>query len=399
MKQISKGQRALAILAIAGFASSAFPAQAESDVWRFFVADHERPQISVLESGKEPVLWDELLAPARLYKSADGGLVFAVQRNNGRVDFGTTGLGHDDHGDHKDMHLDEPQWNGLFLTGYKPTHFVVHDHSIAAFMDGTGSVQLVDLDEDKAPYSVDVGISARPHHGVAVPLHDHLLISEPPTDSDSSLPSSVRVLDQEMQLVGEPHKCDGLHGEATSGDKIAFACTDGILVFDEKNLTTSRFFAYPEELGEGRSGRLDGGQNIQFFAGNFGKDKMIFIDVEGEGQFTALTFEAKLVSGYLDPENAAMAFALTADGKLHKIDALSGKIVQSTALMAPIDMEGGHSAARPAFTFAGANLALVDPAKGHLHLINKSNLLIADTIQVGGKPFSIVAVGGHLEDH
>ncbi|WP_299348510.1 hypothetical protein [uncultured Maritalea sp.] len=372
---------------------------AQDEVWRYFVSDHEKAQITVFEKEVEPRVWTDFAAPARLYMSGDGTRLFAVQRAIGRIDFARTGLSYEDHGDHQDPHMGEAQWNGLFLTGHKPTHFVVHDQSVAAFMDGTGSVQRIDLAEEDLQHQVSFAVSARPHHGVAVPFDGHLLISEPSKDSDSSLPDFVRVLDREMKEIGEPHACKGLHGEASSGNKTAFACVDGILVFDAADYTSSQFLSYPEELGEGRTGRLDGGQGIQLFAGNFGKNKMIFVDVESEGHFVSTQFDAGLVAGYLDPENAAQAFVLTADGNMHIVNALSGSIVQSTSILAPIDMEGGHGAARPSFVFAGENLALVDPIQGHLRLIRKSDLASVETIEVGGKPSSIVAVGAKLEDH
>lgn len=206
-------------------------------------------------------------------------------------------------------------------------------------------------------------------------------------------------MDAENNQVGDLHECKGLHGEASSKEKIAFACVDGIRVFDEADLTTSKFFAYPEALGEGRTGRLDGGQSFQYFAGNFAKDKMVFIDVEGEGSFTSLQFDALLVSGYLDPENAGLAFALTADGQLHKIDTLAGSIVASAQITDPVDMDAPWYSARPNFTFAGDKIALVDPLKSVLKLIAKDDLSVAQEIAVEGKPYQIVAVGGELSDH
>lgn len=374
-------------------------ATANEQVWRYFIGDHEKAQISIVEAGKDPIIWDELGQPARLNVSADGKYVFAVQRDIGRVDFGSTGIFSEDHGDHADVKATAPEWKGLFLTGNLPTHFVIHGHEVAAFMDGTGSVAKVDLEKSEEIYPVQYATSAKAHHGVAVPLHGKLLITVPTLDSESSLPDHVQVLDEKGEQIGELHQCKGLHGEAASKEKIAFACTDGILVFDETDLITSKFLPYPAELGEGRTGRLDGGQSFQFFAGNFGKDKMVFIDVEGEGSFIQLQFDAPLVGGYLDPENSDQAFAFTADGKLNKIDALAGSINASVQVTDPVDMDAPWHSARPNFTFAGDNIALVDPFKSVLLLISKDRLSVESEIAVEGKPYQIVAVGGELSDH
>ena len=374
-------------------------AQADEQVWRFFVGDHEKAQITVVEAGKDPIVWDQLTQPARLAKNEDGQYVFAVQRDNGRVDFARSGFFTEDHGDHSDLKVTDPEWQGLFVTGAKPTHFVIHGHEVAAFMDGTGSVAKIDLEKAVDAYPLSYSVSAKAHHGVAVPLHGKLLITAPTIDSESSLPDHVQALDAENKQIGDLHECKGLHGEAASQSKIAFACVDGIRVFDENDLSTSQFFAYPEALGEGRSGRLDGGKTLQYFAGNFGKDKMIFIDVEGEGSFVQLQFDAPLVSGYFDPVNSGQGFAHTADGKLHKIDTLSATIVASAQVTEPVDMEAPWYSARPNFTFAGDKVALVEPNKSVLKLISKSDLSIAEEIAVEGKPYQIVAIGGELSDH
>ena len=103
-------------------------AQADEQVWRFFVGDHEKAQITVVEAGKDSIVWDQLTQPARLAKSEDGQYVFAVQRDNGRVDFARSGFFTEDHGDHSDLKVTDPEWQGLFVTGAKPTHFVIHGH-------------------------------------------------------------------------------------------------------------------------------------------------------------------------------------------------------------------------------------------------------------------------------
>lgn len=386
------GVSTFALMAGVGSASA-------DEAWRYFIGDHEKAQITVIEQGNDPIVWDQLAEPARLHLSEDGELLFAVQRSKGRVDVAETGLHVEDHGDHGDLHLEAPAWQGLFLTGARPTHFVLHGDEVAAFMDGTGSVANVDVSAFDDAFEVNYTVTEAPHHGVAVPLHDHMLITAPNLEEPGSLPNHVQVLDKGGEQLGDLHECKSLHGEASSMHKIAFACIDGILVFDEDDLSKSTFLPYPEELGEGRSGRLDGGKTVQFFAGNFGKDKMIFVDVEGEGSFTSVQFEAPLVSGYLNPANSGEAFAHTADGKLHKIDAFNAKIVASIDATAPVDMEQPWYAPRPNFTFAGDHIALVEPLASTLKLISTDELAELDVIDVPGKPYSIVAAGGHLSDH
>lgn len=393
-------KKEILMIGVSALAAVAVAASARADeTWRYFIGDHEKAQISVIEKGHDPIVWDRLAGPARLHLSEDGAFLFAVQRNKGRIDVAKTGVHVEDHGDHGDLHMDAPAWQGLFLTGSRPTHFVLHGDEIAAFMDGTGSVATVDLATFNEPFAVDYYVSDAPHHGVAVPLHDYVLITSPNLDEPGSLPSHVQVLDRAGEQVGDLHECKALHGEASSLSKIAFACADGILVFDDNTADQSTFLPYPAELGEGRSGRLLGGKGIQYFAGNFGKDKMIFIDVEAQGGFTWVQFEAPMVSGHLNPENASEAFVHTADGKLHKIDPFRAEIVASIDVTAPVDMEQPWHAPRPNFSVVGDHIALVEPLAGALKLISTDELAVMEVIEVPGKPYSIVAAGGHLSDH
>jgi hypothetical protein len=386
-------------VSVGGLLTSGAGAAMAEEVWRYFIADHEQAQITVVEVGKDAIVWDRLAEPARLHLNHDGRLLFAVQRNKGRVDMAETGFRLEDHGDHEDLHVEDAAWQGLFLTGSSPTHFVVHGRDVAAFMDGTGSVAKVNADAYGEAFDVTHTVTAAPHHGVAVPLHDHMLLTSPNLEDPGSLPNHVQVLDAVGEQLGDLHQCSGLHGEASSMGKVAFACLDGLLVFDESDLSQSTFLPYPKGLGEGRSGRLDGGKTVQFFAGNFGKDQMIFIDVESGGTFQSVQFDAPLVSGYLNPSNSGEAFAHTADGKLHKIDAFAAEIVMSVDATAPVDMEQPWYAARPNFTFAGDNIALVEPLASALKLISTDDLAVLDVIDVAGKPYSIVAAGGHFSDH
>ncbi|MGO4842726.1 hypothetical protein AB4144_61690, partial [Rhizobiaceae sp. 2RAB30] len=87
------------------------------------------------------------------------------------------------------------------------------------------------------------------------------------------------------------------------------------------------------------------------------------------------------------------------DGKLHRIDVVSGTLDGSISLTEPYSMDGHWNDPRPRIAVAGDRIVVTDPLNGMLHLIDAATFTKADEIPVEGKPFNIVAVGGSGETH
>ena len=148
--------------------------------------------------------------------------------------------------------LVEPALLDFALDGTTPVHFVAHDDTIAIFNDGDGTATIFTEDVVRSNGADMVTVdSGRPHHGVAVPMDDVVVISLPnPDDPEAALPVGVTV----RTLAGEKEvaafaECPGLHGEASIGhDAVAFGCTDGVLIVErEGDVWSSRKIANPAD--------------------------------------------------------------------------------------------------------------------------------------------------------
>ncbi|MBN9249353.1 MAG: DUF2157 domain-containing protein, partial [Mesorhizobium sp.] len=73
----------------------------DKEAWRLFVADRERPKVTVVDTVKgQPVETLQIKAPASLFRSESGRTVFAVQGDAGTVTAIASGISFEDHGDH-----------------------------------------------------------------------------------------------------------------------------------------------------------------------------------------------------------------------------------------------------------------------------------------------------------
>ncbi|UJW85198.1 zinc metallochaperone AztD [Devosia sp. SL43] len=383
-----------ALLAASALASPAFAEDASA--WRLFIADHAAPTVTAidLESG-DAIGSFQLASPAALYRTQSGKAVYAVQGAGNQVSAISTGITVDDHGDHGDIEITAPVAIDAVVAGKKPVHFVEHDGRIALFFDGEGKTRVVDetdwLDGDEvANAEVDSGA---PHHGVAVPWGDYTVVSEPNPEDPTALPIGVVVFDKAGGGVGDLHACPDLHGEASSGDLLAIACAQGMLVVSGSGEPQIDLLPY-SGLPEGKVTTLLGGVGLQYFLGNYGPDKVVLIDPSAPEPFRLINLPTRRVDFAVDPIRPKFAYVFTEDGKLNQLDVVAGTIVQSLAVTEPYSMDGEWSLPRPRIAVADDVVAVTDPNAGQVHLIDIATFIKIRNLQVGGAPYNIVAVGG-----
>lgn len=383
---------------------AAGPALAEEKAaWRLFVADHATPTVHVIEAPTGATIERfELTSPARLYASQSGRTIFAVQRDGDVVSAISSGISFGDHGDHGDISIEPPRLLTSDIAGRKPVHFVERNGDIAIFFDGEGVARIITEKSvlEGAPKIRDVATSS-PHHGIAAAFGDHDLATEPhPNSPIDELPKGIRVVDRSGVQVGDVHACPDLHGEALSGNLLAIACADGLLVVKSgKDGPVIDFLPYAEHLPEGKSTALVGGKGLQYFLGNFGPDAVVLIDPENEAAFRLIELPTRRVHFSVDPVRPKFAYIFTEDGSLHRIDVISGVIVDSLELTAPYSMDGHWNEPRPRIAVAGDSIVVTDPLESVLHRVDADSFTKAGTIAVEGKPFNIVAVGGSGQSH
>ncbi|NTJ67817.1 hypothetical protein G6M50_20575 [Agrobacterium rhizogenes] len=376
----------------------------EAESWRLFVADHSLPIVRAIDAtnGKEIARFD-IDGYAALSLSQSGQTVFAVQGEKNVVHAIATGIALSDHGEHRDIELSDPKLLRTSIRGDKPGHVVTHGNDIAIFYDRNDKFDLLSeggLAEGKPDIRSFQTIAA--HHGVAVPMGNHLLVSVPNMEArvkEGELPPrlGLRVLDRKGTQVGKIEHCTGLHGEATSARLVAFGCEEGVLIARPGGIDGPKIemLAYGSSLPKGKVSALLGGTSMQFFLGNYGERNLVLIDPDNADQpYKLIELPTRRVDFILDPAKPQIAYILTEDGNLHILDVVKGVIVKSETVTEPYSKDGHWRDPRPRLAVAGNLIAIADPRHSLVRMVDNQSLKEIRSIPVEGKPFAIVAAGG-----
>ena len=400
--------RCAAIVGLSASAPAIALADEGKDVWRLFVADHTQPVVRALDAGtgKEIGRFD-VNGYAALSASDSGRTVFAIQGDVDRVHAISTGIALSDHGEHRDIEVSDPALLPSVITGRKPGHVVSHGDDVVVFYDRGGKADLISesalIKGEVAAAQID---TTAPHHGVAVPVGQRILVSVPNLEAEvkpDELPPrrGLRVVDRDGKQVGDVATCTGLHGEAVSARIVAFGCEGGVLVARPGGIDGPKLemLAYDATLPKGKVSTLLGGTAMQFFLGNYGEDKVVLIDPDSDNPYRLVELATRRVDFVLDPANAKYAYILTEDGKLHRLDVVKGEIAASETVTEPYSKDGHWRDPRPRLAVAGDRIAVTDPRHSLVRMIDSATLREASTIPVEGQPFAIVAVGGSGQTH
>ena len=234
-----------------------------------------------------------------------------------------------------------------------------------------------------------------PHHGVVVPFGNYSIVSVHNSEGEGSV-AGVQIVDAERNPVGEVVGCVGLHGEALSGNLGAIGgCENGILLISsEGGRLKIELLAFSEGLGEGRVSTMLGGRGLQYFLGNWDADTVSIIEPGADKPHRLVDLPTRRVHFAVDPVRPRFAYIFTEDGTLHKLDIVSGAVTASIKLTDLYSMDGHWSDPRPRVAVAGDNVFVTDPLAGKIHVVNAETFSEGGEINVDGKPFNIVAVGG-----
>lgn len=157
--------------------------------------------------------------------------------------------------------------------------------------------------------------------------------------------------------------------------------------------------AYASSLPAERMVRnMAGGKDTTSFLGDFGSDGMVILEPVAK-DFTFVKLPARRMHFARDALTGDFGFAVTEDGQLHKINALTGKIEGSLSVTAAYSMEGGSAVARPRLSASGGRAVVTDPAKGQVQVIDAAKMQLVHQVAVPGAPFDVVVVGAAGEAH
>lgn len=344
---------------------------------RLVVADGKAGLLRVIDLEKGEVVGSfSAPGPANVYSAGNGMYAFAVHREQNRVSVVYGGLRQEDHGEHKDLVVEAPYILQTFTTGPKPTHFSSHDGIVTIYNDGDGTVAVL---EEK---SLGLGLRMReiatgaPDHGAPLAKGNVVLVG-------SLNRGVVEVFSQGGQKITAFSGCPRLHGEAALGNRIAFGCSDGVLLLERQgNGFVSRKLPNPAgSPPNARVGTLVSHAKYPFFIGNFGQGL-----VRVDNQFSVYSLPANPVRFGFDKDGVLVV--LTADGSLHTLEAPTGKVIASLKVSEPITASG-EGAVRPGLALGDGRAFVTLPVKGEVLEVELSNLEIKRRFQVGGTPGSL----------
>ena len=370
--------------------------------WRLFVTDHATSTITALDLDNPEKTWTfEVEGQANVYPSPTGETIVAVQMDDDRVSFIDTGIEQDRHDDHGDIRMDEPTLIDQELTGDRPFHVVFHDGLVTTNFDNAGYTETVEQSDLRDGEITPVRFEQnRPHHGFGASMGEFIISSVASDEKmkDEELPPRVglAVHDQNGTMIGDMATCTDLHGEAFSGEYLATGCVEGVLTLREADGDPEfRMLPYPDGFPDEKTGTLLGATAAQVFLGDHGDDAVVVVDPEQAPHFERLELPFRHVDFVLDPARPELAYILTEDGTLHRLNMLSTEIEQSASVTQAYSMDGDWNDPRPRLSMAGDRIVLTDPSAERVRVVDTAALKVTDDIQVEGLPYNIAAVGSN----
>jgi hypothetical protein len=375
---------------------------AETATHRALIADHANGKLTLIElpSGKMIGHYG-VEGPARLKANDNGRLIYITQGMQGSINVLDSGITVESHGDHFDVAVKPPRLLDARFAGGKPSH-VNHANGVTAiFYDESGTADVVDESVLLTGKTRVQALKAdAPHHGLAAPLKGHFAISLSQGIEGRAVAHGIDVVKRGGGSVARSADCPRLHGEARMGGINAFGCTDGLLFLaEDKGKFAFTKVAYPAELPKERMVRnLAGSRTVRSFVGDFGVDGMVVIDPSTKA-FTFAQLPAKRMSFSRDPLLGENAFVMTEDGRLFRLNALTGKLDGSLAVTERYSMESGGAVARPRLSASGGLVVVTDPARGKIHIVDGVKMTLIRTVETPGAPFDVVVVGAMDDGH
>ncbi|WP_199261814.1 hypothetical protein [Paracoccus binzhouensis] len=125
-------------------------------LYRVFVGDHEKGQVTAFDLSEPDHRWTfPTTGQVKLFPVAGGAVVAAVQSDVDTVLFIRSGISFHDHGDHHDIEVGDPAAIDASLTGPRPFHLVDHDDKVVLNYDQGGYAEIADSAKVTEPYSMD----------------------------------------------------------------------------------------------------------------------------------------------------------------------------------------------------------------------------------------------------
>lgn len=332
----------------------------------------------------EPLAAVDTQSAPSLAVAGDGRHVALTQADAGVTQFLDAGTWSSAHGDHAHHYVAEPRLRRATVDGDRPVHVVSHAGRTAIFHDGSGTAEIFDDDglliDSLETATVDSGA---PHHGVAVPVEDGVLVSIPGAEE---LPTGVALVDDDGDEQARFADCPELHGETAVGETVLFGCASGIMAVTGD---TSSVIGNPDNSGE-RVGGFVASEAGPLAVGDYGPTSLAVIDVDADA--VRLVELGRPYGPFaLGPHDEVLA--LTTDGTLRVIDAGTGRPAGAVDVIEPFTLPEGHGGTTPAIAVVGHTAYVSDPVTSSLVPVDLEELTTGQPIALDAAPTDIVAIG------
>jgi hypothetical protein len=372
----------------------------EVSAYRAFVADRASGTVHVLDlEARKQLAPLALPATAHLAQSSSARLIYAASAEAQAVMGIDTGIVLVSHGDHMDITVQAPKLLAAKIEGPKPSHVVSYQGRVAMFFDGDGKARLLsDEDMIKGGGAPRVFGEGPAHHGVAVARRGWVAVSTPQQTGENWSANGVTIYGETGTKQVVSPECLGLHGEAVSTRTVIFGCEDGVLTISPEGVATK--VRYPESSTESeRIYTIDPAPGFSMFVGDFGPKALIAFSPD-DATFHRIELPEMRIAFAVDPSDGGRVVVVLSDGSVRLFNTISGaELLRRENVVTPAaDLpEGARERSRLAI--AGPHILVTDPAKGRAIHLRASDLSVAATHELGGKPMFAVAVGASGETH
>lgn len=361
---------------------------------RLVVADAKSNVLTVLDtaSGQPLAAFGTPGKLSGLYTGPGGNYAYGVHRDADRLTVLHSGLGSVDHGDHTDLVRGAPHVLATLNVGQQPTHFFTHDDRVVIFNDKGGTVAIFGETLLGKTNDMQIVKVAQPDHGAPTVTGDVLLSGHLRLNRVDAYNLKTGAL---MKTLDVP--CPGLHGEAVLGQTSYFGCTDGVLAVTVAGMDVSaRKLPNPAGTPEGvRVGTVAAHPKSSTLYGNLGQGLARW--TANDATLTAVRLPAAPLKFSFAPDGQRL-LVLTADGKLHALDARTGRVLKSAAVVQPAD-PADKAAVRPTLTVGPAHAYVTSPATGEVLEVALGELNVTRRLAVGGTPAMIAVTSATGETH
>ncbi|MDR0366686.1 MAG: hypothetical protein LBH68_07665 [Bifidobacteriaceae bacterium] len=298
------------------------------------------------------------------------------------------------HGDHSHYFAANPVLTDQVFAATRGVHVVSHDGNTTLFDDESGHVMVFESDEAlDADRELREFTTTAPHHGVAVPLEDGVLVV---SEGTSEARTGARAFDANDVEIAKSDDCPGLHGEGvTAGEVVVFGCSDGVLTYSE-----GAFKKIASPAPAGRISTLSTTEESPIALGNYTVEgdttpRVALIDTAA-GTITPVELPTTYASSGLARTDDGAALVLGTDGQIHVIDVTTGTVTAAYPVVTPWELPAEAHGADPVprILVLEGMIYVTDPATKTIHVVDPTNGSIWKSAELDVVPGELQGVSG-----